>query len=112
MSNSKSRLERNPAGSIGGAGVREATSFDVGQFNQLLEKFLQRRALRETGERQYLDTRQISERLAFHQESVRRMIREGRLPATRMGKRLRVTLDDLEAFEVGHRVVTLNRPSP
>lgn len=112
MSNSKSRLGKNPASPIGGAGVREATSFDVGQFNQLLEKVLQRRALRETGDRQYLDTREISERLAFHQESVRRMIREGRLPATRLGKRLRVSLDDLEAFEAGHRVVTLNRPSP
>ena len=84
MSNSKSRLGKNPASPIGGAGVREATSFDVGQFNQLLEKVLQRRALRETGDRQYLDTREISERLAFHQESVRRMIREGRLPATRL----------------------------
>ena len=112
MSNSKSRLGKNPASPINGAGVREATSLDVGQFNQLLGKFLRRRALREVGESQYLDTREISDRLSFHQESVRRMIRQGRLPATRLGRRLRVSLDDLEAFESAHRVLARGRPSP
>ena len=112
MSNSKSRLGKNPASPISGAGVREATSLDVGQFNQVLEKFLRRRALGEVGESQYLDTREISDRLSFHQESVRRMIRQGRLPATRLGRRLRVSLDDLEAFESAHRVLARGRPSP
>ena len=54
----------------------------------------------------YLSTNQLHERWGFHKESVRRMIREGRLSAVRFGKRLRVSLADIEAFEARGRVLT------
>jgi len=33
------------------------------------------------------------------------MIREGRLPAIRIGKRLRVAVADIEAYEAANRVI-------
>ncbi len=50
----------------------------------------------------------LHERWSFHEESIRRMIREKRLPALRIGRRLRVPLSAVLAFEekcaiVGHQ---------
>ena len=42
---------------------------------------------------------QLHHRWSFHAESIRRMIRQGRLPAVRIGKRLLVAHADVEAFE-------------
>lgn len=53
----------------------------------------------------YLSSRQLHKRWNFHQESVRRIIREGRLPAVRIGKRLRVLLSDVEAYEAANLFV-------
>lgn len=53
----------------------------------------------------YLSSRQLSERLSYHPESIRRMVREGRLPAIRIGKRLRFSMTDIEAYEAASRVL-------
>lgn len=53
----------------------------------------------------YLSPHELSERWGFHQESVRRMIRERRIPALRMGRRLRVSLLDVESFEAASRMI-------
>lgn len=52
----------------------------------------------------YLTTKQASERLALHQESVRRLCRSGKIPAIRIGKRLRIPVAELEAIEAANRV--------
>lgn len=49
---------------------------------------------------------QLHHRWSFHPESIRRMIRQGRLPAVRIGKRLLVAQADVEAFEQKNPVVT------
>jgi len=51
----------------------------------------------------YLSTAEVGSRLRFHIESVRRMIRDGRLPAIRIGKHLRVPRAEMEAYESAHR---------
>lgn len=48
--------------------------------------------------------RQLAARWSFHEESIRRIIRDGRLPAMRLGKRLRVADADVLAFEHHHRI--------
>ena len=53
----------------------------------------------------YLSVDQIRERLGFHPESIRRLIRLGKLPALRIGRRLRINVADLEAFESSRRIV-------
>lgn len=53
----------------------------------------------QTSNRHHLTTRQLSERWGFHHESVRRMIRQGRIPAIRIGGRLRIRVGDVEAIE-------------
>lgn len=52
----------------------------------------------------YLSSEQLHERWGFHAESIRRMIREGRIPATRIGTRLRVAMNDIEAYEARNRI--------
>lgn len=47
----------------------------------------------------YLSPVQLAERVSFHPESIRNMIRQGRLPAVRIGNRLRVPLAEAEKFE-------------
>lgn len=47
---------------------------------------------------------QLAQRWSFATESVRRIIRQGRLPAVRIGKRLLVADSDVEAFENSHKV--------
>lgn len=53
----------------------------------------------------YLSPDELHYRWGFHVESIRRMIREGRIGALRIGKRLRVALADVEAFEANHQLV-------
>lgn len=52
----------------------------------------------------FLSPRELSERWSFHPESIRRMLREGRLPVTKMGKRLRVAVADVVAYEDQNRM--------
>lgn len=58
-----------------------------------------------------LSPRQLAARWSFHEESVRRMVREGRLPAIRFRKHLRIGLEDIRAFELAHRTVSPGRVS-
>ena len=53
----------------------------------------------------YVSPRQLHERWGLHEESVRRILREGRIPAIRIGKRLRVALPDVEAYEAARRII-------
>jgi excisionase family DNA binding protein len=57
-----------------------------------------------TSESSYLRPAQLSQRWGFHAESVRRMIRQGRLPAVRIGKRLLISQTEVDAFEANHRL--------
>lgn len=41
---------------------------------------------------------QVAELLGLHVKTVRNYVREGRLPAVRIGKRYRIAKEDLEAF--------------
>lgn len=102
--NKSNTSEKSPVGPAGGAGLRELTQGEQTRFGKLVARNARRRALQESGRAVYLDTREISDRLSFHQESVRRIIRAGRLPARRCGKRLRVALADFEAFVGAHPV--------
>jgi len=51
----------------------------------------------------YLTPYELHQRWSFHVESIRRMVREGRIPAIRIGKRVRVALADVEAYEASNR---------
>ncbi|KAB2912481.1 MAG: helix-turn-helix domain-containing protein [Dechloromonas sp.] len=52
----------------------------------------------------YIDVAALQSRWDLHPESVRRIIRSGHLPAIRFGGRLRINLEDVNAFEASHRV--------
>ena len=53
----------------------------------------------------YISAQQLHLRWGVHIESVRRMIREGKLPAIRVGpRRLRISVADIEAYEASNRV--------
>lgn len=57
----------------------------------------------------YLTTCQLAKRWCFHPESIRRMLREGKLPAIRMGKRvLRVSMEAVLAYKEARK---LDRPA-
>lgn len=47
---------------------------------------------------EFLDTKQVASILRLHYKTVARMIREGRLPASKIGKEWRINRSDLEAF--------------
>jgi len=47
---------------------------------------------------EFLDTKQVANILGLHYKTVARMLREGRLPASKIGKEWRVSRTDLEAF--------------
>ena len=47
----------------------------------------------------YLTPQQIHNRWGIHTESIRRMVRQGRLPALKIGKRIRVAEKDIQDFE-------------
>ena len=53
----------------------------------------------------YYNTLQLCRRWSMHQESIRRLIRKSRLPAIRIGKRMRVSSVDVEAFELSHQII-------
>ena len=46
---------------------------------------------------------QLRQRWGFNVESIRRMMRQGRLPAMRIGGRLLIAEADVLAFESSHR---------
>ncbi|MEW2439811.1 helix-turn-helix domain-containing protein, partial [Streptomyces caniferus] len=41
---------------------------------------------------------QVAERLGLHVRTIRNYVRDGRLPAVRIGKQYRIAHEDLEAF--------------
>ncbi|MEV3854670.1 helix-turn-helix domain-containing protein [Streptomyces sp. NPDC050095] len=49
-------------------------------------------------QRQYYSLDQVADLLGLHVRTVRGYVRDGRLKATQVGRRYRVTRDDLEAF--------------
>jgi excisionase family DNA binding protein len=51
-------------------------------------------------EREWLTVAQVAERLQLHEETIRRWIRDGRLPVLDLGKKagFRIRPADLEAF--------------
>lgn len=51
----------------------------------------------------YLSTDALRHRWGFHAESIRRIIRQRRLPSVRIGKRILIARADVEAFELKHR---------
>ena len=58
----------------------------------------------ESSQQRHISTAAFALRCGYHQESVRRMIREGRLPAVRFGKRdYRIALAHVEKLESGGR---------
>jgi excisionase family DNA binding protein len=52
----------------------------------------------------HLSPMKLHQRWGFHPESIRRMIRQGRLPAMRIGKRLLIAEADILAFEAAQHV--------
>jgi len=54
---------------------------------------------------------EVAERLRVHPITVRRLIKAGRLPAVRVGRAVRVRVEDVEAFKQPSRLVQL-RPPP
>lgn len=56
----------------------------------------------------FLSAAQLARRWQMHAESIRRMIREKRLQATRFGRRLRISLAEVERLEREGRT----RPGP
>jgi hypothetical protein len=56
---------------------------------------------------QFIDASALSSRWGLHPESVRRLIRAGKLPAIRICGRFRVWLDDVIVFETSSRCVAL-----
>lgn len=49
-------------------------------------------------EDEYLTTDQVAELLQLHRDTVRRMIREKRLPSVKVGKQYRIRRRDLDAW--------------
>lgn len=47
---------------------------------------------------QYVGVKQVSERLRIHPESVRRLIRQGKLPAIKFGNKWLVEVSTLEQY--------------
>ena len=50
----------------------------------------------------YLNVAGVAERLGIHPESVRRLIRQGRLPAKKFANSWVVARDELEQFATGY----------
>lgn len=65
---------------------------------------LQSARMNPNSEPTYISPRQLADKWGFHEESIRRMIREGKLRAVRLGNRLRVSLKEVRAFEAANRV--------
>lgn len=54
----------------------------------------------------YLSPKEICARWGLHSETIRRLIRAGKLPAIYIGRLIRVRVSDLEAFENSQRTST------
>ncbi len=54
----------------------------------------------------YLSPKEICARWGLHLETIRRLIRAGKLPAIHFGRLIRVRVADLEAFENSQRTPT------
>ncbi len=59
-----------------------------------------------TSESSYLRPYHLRQRWGFTTEAIRGMVRQGRLPAVRIGKRLLIDPVDVEAFETEGRVTS------
>ncbi len=59
----------------------------------------------------YLSAEQVAERLGMHVKTIQRYIREGQLPASRIGKRWRVSARDLAAFTQRQRTQNPDKPA-
>ena len=59
----------------------------------------------ESPNRASLSPREISRRWNTHPETARRMMRDGRLPAFKLGGRLRSPEEAVRAYETAHAVV-------
>ena len=57
---------------------------------------------------QLLSPRATAARWEYHPESIRRLIRSGKLPAIRLGSRLRIPLKAIEEIENSGRIIRSN----
>ena len=54
-------------------------------------------------QRHFLTTAQLAERWHYHQESIRRLVREGELSCVRLGRQVRLPVEEIERYEQQHR---------
>lgn len=59
----------------------------------------------------YFSAEQVAEQLGMHVKTIQRYIRQGQLPASRIGKRWRVSARDLAAFTQRQRTQTPAEPA-
>ena len=59
----------------------------------------------------YFTAEQVAEQLGMHVKTILRYMREGQLPASRIGKRWRVSARDLAAFTEGQRTQKTEEPA-
>lgn len=52
-----------------------------------------------TMENQYLSVEDVSLRWNLHQETIRRMVQDGKLKSIKFGNRLRISIKEIEKFE-------------
>ena len=57
---------------------------------------------------QLLSPKATAARWEYHPESIRRLIRSGKLPAIRLGSRLRIPLQAIEEIENSGRIIRSN----
>ena len=50
-----------------------------------------------------LTAREVARLLRLHEKTVRRMIREGRLPCLRIGRSVRFVVDDIDRWLMRHK---------
>lgn len=53
---------------------------------------------------EYLSPNQLHLRWSLHPESIRRIVRKGKIPAIKIGKRLRISLAEVEAYEAANLI--------
>lgn len=59
----------------------------------------QTRAQEKPNEPIYFTPSELAERWGFHKESIRRMIRQGRLPTARASRRLLIPVEEIKKYE-------------
>ncbi|MET8757383.1 MULTISPECIES: helix-turn-helix domain-containing protein [Lentzea] len=57
----------------------------------------------------YLPVSEAAAHLSVSEVTIRRAIRAGKLPHIRLGRLVRVAVDDLDAFAAAHRVAGVTR---